>query len=263
MIHFIVATSSEAKTLIDFYKLKKKKTISNYLIYNNDIVSLTISGIGKINSAMSITHTFYEFNQQKNNIWINIGIAGHKKEKIGCIFLVDKIIDDETKKKKYPFIVDNCQIKQESCVTYNKENFNYTNNLSDMEASGFFFGCEKYSTKEFIHSLKIISDNEKEKINFFDKNNINNLIKKKIEIIDIFKRSIFSIWTEFFEKNNVIENKIESVLANYKLSFSEKLEFKKWLAIYLNSTYNQEDNIIDIKKDFQTNIKKIKEKLNA
>ena len=46
-------------------------------------------------------------------------------------------------------------------------NFKYTNNVSDMEASGFFFACEKYSTKEFIYSIKIISDNEKKKIKFF------------------------------------------------------------------------------------------------
>ena len=51
---------------------------------------------------MGITHTFHEFNQQKNNIWINLGIAGHKKEKIGNIFLIDKITDDETKKTMYP-----------------------------------------------------------------------------------------------------------------------------------------------------------------
>ena len=48
---------------------------------------------------MSVVQTFYEFEQQKNNIWINFGIAGHKKEKIGNIFLVDKIVDNETKKK--------------------------------------------------------------------------------------------------------------------------------------------------------------------
>ena len=112
---------------------------------------------------MSIVQTFYEFEQQKNNIWINFGIAGHKKEKIGSIFLVDKIIDNETKKKRYPFILDNCKINQSSCITYGEPNFNYTNDLSDMEASGFFFGCEKYSSKEFIHSIKIISDNEKKK----------------------------------------------------------------------------------------------------
>ena len=86
MIHFIVATNSEARPIINFYNLKKKKTIANFVIYKNNSISLTISGIGKINTSMGITHTFHEFNQQKNNIWINLGIAGHKKEKLEIFF---------------------------------------------------------------------------------------------------------------------------------------------------------------------------------
>ena len=47
-----------------------------------------------------------------------------------------------------------------------------------MELSGFY-GCEKYSIKEFIHCTKIISDNEKEKITFSNKEVIKNLFFKK------------------------------------------------------------------------------------
>ena len=83
----------------------------------------------KSNAAMSITHTFYEFNQQKNNVWINFGLAGNKDKKIGDIFLVDKIIDNETKEKNYPVIIDDFKIEQKACITYNKENFKYTNNV--------------------------------------------------------------------------------------------------------------------------------------
>ena len=91
-----------------------KKTLTNPIIFHNENTSLTVAGIGKINTAMGITHTFYEFNQQRNNIWINIGIAGHKTKKIGNILLVNKVTDIETK-NNYPFI-DNCGIEQ---VVYN------------------------------------------------------------------------------------------------------------------------------------------------
>ena len=200
MIHFIVALRSEAKPLVEFYKLKKKKNLTNPIIFHNENTSLTVAGIGKINTAMGITHTFYEFNQQRNNIWINIGIAGHKTKKIGNILLVNKVTDIETKKNNYPFIIDNCGIEQESCITYNKENQNYTNDLSDMEASSFFYSCQKFSTKEFIHSLKIVSDNNEQKINFYDKEIINDLILKKIRKIDTFKEKIYNIWIDYFEK---------------------------------------------------------------
>ena len=261
MIHFIVATNSEARPIVNFYNLKKKKTIANFVIYKNNSISLTVSGIGKINTSMGITHTFHEFNQQKNNIWINLGIAGHKKEKIGNIFLIDKITDDETKKTIYPFIFDNCKIKQKSCITYNMANFNYTNDLSDMEVSGFFFACEKYSTKELIHSLKIISDNEKEKINFSDKEIINCLILKKINKIDLFAKRIYNIWSNHFEKKKNIEKEINNILVSFDLTFSEKEELKKWLKIFFYSPARNEKDFINQTKNFRTIIKNIKKKL--
>ena len=260
MIHFIVATSSEARPLIDFYSLKKK-TISNFVIYNNDIISLTISGIGKTNAAMSIAHTYYEFNQQKNNIWINFGIAGHKDAKIGDIFLIDKVIDNETKETKYPVILDDFKIKQKACITYGAPNFKYTNYVSDMEASGFFFACEKYSTKEFIYSIKIISDNEKKKLNFFDKEIIRNLIVPKIKEIDMFKKKIFSFWIDYYGEKKKISEKINNILSNYNLTFSETEEFKKWLIIYFYNEPRKKTNIINLKENFQTNIKNIKKQL--
>jgi hypothetical protein len=253
---------SEAKAFIDYYSLKKKKT-SNFSLYYNDLISLTICGIGKINAAMSIVQTFYEFKQQKNNIWINFGVAGHKKEKIGSIFLVDKVIDNETKKKRYPFILDNCKINQNSCITYNEPNFNYTNNLSDMEASGFFFGCEKYSSKEFIHSIKIISDNEKKKINFFNKDEVKNMVLNKIEDIDTFIKKLYSTWTNYFEKKKKIENIIRNILIDYRLTFSEEKEFRRWLSMYFYHTSNEKINFLDNKKDIQTNIQNIKKKLGV
>ena len=64
MIHFIVATSSEARPIIDIFNLNKTK-IDSSNIYNNDEISLTISGIGKINSAVGVTQTFYEFKSKK------------------------------------------------------------------------------------------------------------------------------------------------------------------------------------------------------
>ena len=95
---------------------------------------------------------------------------------------------------------------------HNKENFNYTNDLSDMEVSGFFFACEKYSTKELIHSIKIISDNEKEKINFSDKEIINCLILKKINKIDLFAKRIYNIWSNHFGKKKYRQQEINNIL---------------------------------------------------
>ena len=103
MIHLIVATNSEARPLIDLFKLKKKKLKKNF-IYENQSISLTITGIGKVNSAIGVTQTYFFYNQKSDNIWINIGLAGHKNLKVGDICSVSKISDNEIDKKFFPFI---------------------------------------------------------------------------------------------------------------------------------------------------------------
>ena len=54
-------------------------------------------------------------------------------------------------------------------MTYSKPNEKLNDLLSDMESSGFFESSSKYSSKE-IHSLKIISDNESNRIDFNNDN---------------------------------------------------------------------------------------------
>ena len=57
-------------------------------------------------------------------------------------------------------------------MTFSKPNYNYSKRLYDMEASGFFLAANKFSTKELIHSLKIVSDNESLSSQTFSKEEI-------------------------------------------------------------------------------------------
>ena len=141
MIHFIVATYYEARPLIEIFNLNKIKT--NLNLYENDEISLTISGIGKVNCAMSVAQTFYEFNKSYNNIWINVGLAGHRSLQLGEISLVNKIKDNSTQKTFFTFIAD-FNIQSFECLTCDKENKNYSNNLFDMECSGFLSLLENF-----------------------------------------------------------------------------------------------------------------------
>ena len=77
MIHIIVATISEARPFIVFYKLKKKSRIKEFDIYENSKknLSLTISGIGKLSAAIATCYTFVEYEKKRNQIWLNFGIT--------------------------------------------------------------------------------------------------------------------------------------------------------------------------------------------
>ena len=68
-----------------------------------------------------------------------------------------------------------------------------------MEASGFF-SANKFSTKELIHSLKIVSDNESLSSQTFNKEEIKELIRANIDEILDFLEIIESTWNNFFCK---------------------------------------------------------------
>ncbi len=256
MIHFIIATSPESNLLIKKLKLKKVNSTPGFDLFFHDNFSLTITGLGKVNSALGVAHTFYKFRSCFNNIWINIGLAGHKKEKIGTLALVDKIFDYETQKSMYPFFIKNYEIKKLSCTCYPKPNFNYDASMSDMESSGFFFSANKFSTKELIHSLKIISDNEYEKIDFKNTKKIDRIFERNFDQIIDFVADIKNLWETRFEKQNKIKIKIEKELQYFKYTFTEGVQLRNLLKIYYNSNYSKK--IIESNKSPKDNIFRIK-----
>ena len=71
MIRFIVATLAEAKPIIDIFDLKKNHNCQKFSVYNSSGITLTISKIGKINSALAVAYTLYKIHSTKTDIWIN------------------------------------------------------------------------------------------------------------------------------------------------------------------------------------------------
>ena len=77
-----------------------------------------------------------------------------------------------------------------NCNTYDKPNFKYTENLHDMEASGFFSSAGKLTYLELIQTLKIISDNKNMHVDFKKKEKISELIKININKIEILIKKL-------------------------------------------------------------------------
>ena len=231
MIHIITATNPEAKFFINYLKLKKINSIKEFQIYFNEKFSLTISGIGKINSAISVCTTYHELGKIKNNCWINIGIAGHSSSIVGELFIVNKIIDSTSLKNYFPYSPNVSKISQLSCTTYEKVDSKYSNSLSDMELSGFYQTANKYSYRELIHSLKIVSDNRQNPFNYEEKNKIEKLFEAKKKYFDIFFEKVLKIWSENVTDQKQINLKIESLLSKIKTTKSEYEQLKRILKL--------------------------------
>lgn len=215
MLHLLIATHTEAKPLIDNFKLKQKKFDEFSIFCNkNKNISLTVTGIGKVNSASSVSYTASIFGLKKNNVWLNIGICGHKSFKIGDIFLINKIIDRSSAKVWFPSINIDTKIKQASCMTLDKIKTKYENTLFDMELSGIQQSALKFSSIEFIHSLKIVSDNEKFSQSCLDSKDISNLIFTRLEEIEQFVINISILNDKLMKENFIMKEIIKMIKLN-------------------------------------------------
>jgi hypothetical protein len=164
-VFIFTALECEAKPFIQYFNLKKEQNNMVFSRYSHGSIILTISGIGKTAMAAAVAHTFALFPKARTPVIINIGIAGHKSQPIGDLFLASKVSDNDSGKRFYPHLMGNnlplsCEVITSSkpCTNYNLDA------LADMEASAFYEVAVKFSSNELIHCIKVISDNESKSI---------------------------------------------------------------------------------------------------
>ncbi len=262
MIRFIVATFAEAKPIIDLFDLKKNHKYKEFSVYDSNEITLTVSKIGRINSALAVAYNFFGMCNQESDIWINFGLCGHKTQKIGKIFLVKKLYDNSSNKVFFPFVHD-FKVNSLDCITADKKNFNYQRELFDMEASGFFESVTKFVSKEFVFILKLVSDNEKESIDFSSKEEIYNLIIKQRTFLKAFcknlknlaKKSSYKYQEDFKKKSN-------NILEKLNFTYTQKIQMKSLLKLYFLKEKKLDDNLINTSKSCEYNIRQLKKQLS-
>ncbi len=161
-IYVFVALECEAKPLVIYFDLIKLDVNHPFLIYKNDEIVLTVTGVGKVAMAGGLAYTLAIFPCRHYPILLNIGIAGHMTKAIGNLVMVVKIIDEDSGKKYYPSrVIKNIPEEASALITVSKPRKYYIQDfLYDMEASAFYEMAVKFSSSELIQSIKVISDNQ-------------------------------------------------------------------------------------------------------
>ncbi len=167
MIHMILALRCEAYPLITHYRLKKAGNAHAFPIYLDQAqqISLTITGVGKINAAAATAFTHAFLSPDTPSIWLNVGIAGCQNLAIGNLAIAHKIIDHATQRAWYPQIVFHPPCRSRVVQTHDTPitdgaAMHPQDTLLEMEAAGFFATACRFATAEFIHVIKIVSDNQ-------------------------------------------------------------------------------------------------------
>ena len=230
--NFVVAHQSEARPLIEYYRLTKDVRHRAFPVYANDNVRLVVTGEGKINCAAATAYIGSLGGEvSEPAMWINLGVAGHAVHEIGSLWRVNKSIDATTSNVIFPInVLRSTDIDGESLLTVDRPETVYPQQvLYDMEASAFFQTASRFSSLESITSLKIVSDNKNHGLEKFTLATATKLVHAQIEVINRY--------LEKFEKHIIIDSKKdkhtidikEQLFRKYKFSHSQKLQCEELL----------------------------------
>lgn len=233
MLIWIAALHCEAKPVIDFYRLKKTSAHRGFDLYESDTMCCVISGIGKTSAAAATAWVAALQSIHASIAWINLGIAGADKHEIGSAFWINKISCDSTKQHFYPVPTFNTGFNPSACTTLDQpSSAYYSGSLFDMEASGFFSTATRFSSAEFIHCLKFVSDNEYQQLGR-DKAAISDLINQRIESIDNFVQKLQSLNQQYLDLQ-IKPADWHSFLDQARFSSTQQAQLKTVLGFLLN-----------------------------
>lgn len=188
-MNFVVAFKGEALPLIDFYRMEKR-VHSAHSVFQNEHHKLILSGPGRKN-AISATETLFQMNDLKNQGWINVGVAGHGSLAVGESFLCGKVLDDSSAECFYPPQIFEHSFGVSSLTTCSKPSSNYQIDMGfDMEAHAFYKTASKFSIRELVQVIKIVSDNPDYDLNQVNPKGVPAMIERHLEEIDVLVKQI-------------------------------------------------------------------------
>lgn len=189
MIYLITALDAEAKAIVEHYRLKRDTSLP-YTLYRGEDILLLVTGIGKINTLMSVSTLLGWRIPERKDILINIGICGAPSTfEIGEPLLIHQIIDNG--RCYYPDILYTHTLRESTLTSVESPQASASTFPVDMESAGVFQAASRFFKLHQIAFLKIVSDH-------FEPHNVTKegvmaLLKSHIPTVEILFASLKSI----------------------------------------------------------------------
>ncbi len=163
MINLVVALMVEARPLVAAFGLREDPRTRGFRVYAGDAVRLVVTGVGKMNAAAAVAYLYQFGSAQDDEVWINVGIAGHRDLPIGTGVHAVRVVDAATGRAWYPPQAIPIPGPAAVVVTADRpvDEFD-TDHVYEMEAAGFYSSAVRFATGELVQCYKVISDNERE-----------------------------------------------------------------------------------------------------
>lgn len=160
MILIAAALQPETNPIVRRFNLKKQGDYSPFEVYSNDAVILVRSGMGKVRMASALGAVLGA-TKKDISYALNIGVAAGAEEiPLGSIFLINKVTDAASGRAFFPDILVKTAVEEMPLRTSENPAASPadSNELFDMEGSGFFESAALFLKSHKIGALKIVSD---------------------------------------------------------------------------------------------------------
>lgn len=185
MLHFSIALACEAKGIIHYYGMKPCGGHGRAQFFASEGARLAITGTGALSSAIGTTALGSRY-PDKTATWFNLGICGHMNAPIGEAFIANRISSDSSQDRFYPQLPWKSAIKGIDLLTLSEPSTDYKPDQAfDMEGFGFYKAALAFTSTEFLHCIKVVSDNTAQPATaHFDKEAISRMIEAQIPAVE-------------------------------------------------------------------------------
>jgi hypothetical protein len=257
-MNFVVAFLAEAQPVIDFYRLVKTDAPSGSM-FQNDQHCLLISGLGK-DRAATATKLLGQSKAKKNEGWLNLGIAGHGSLAKGDAFIAGKIVDDKSEEVFYPPPISHSSLPVSSLCTSSSPVTQYEPGMGyDMEAHSFYREASRFSFRELVQVVKIVSDTPSHPIEKIHPREATEMIASHMNQLDQLVRQIDQLALEV-QPDEQIEKVAQEILSLQHFSVTRSHQLRELLrhAKMLGVDLDEIKNLVSLSPDAKQALDKIK-----
>ncbi|AWT60764.1 MAG: Futalosine hydrolase [Candidatus Moanabacter tarae] len=238
MQFIVTALRAEAAPLIRKFGLKQNTSSRIFQRFESKEITLVVSGVGKVLSAIATTWILNQGEQSENSSALNFGLCGCSDRKIplGSLAVINKITDHGSGRNFYPEVLLRHTSVESSLTTHDAPVFcddpdNTPTGMADMEASGFFQAAARNLPLERILCLKLVSDYLEPRD--FEAKAVEDLVEDRVgEIEQILANGRLPIRNQN-HFNSLDEQLLNTIEKNLRLTFTQKRQMHSWALAFV------------------------------
>lgn len=155
----ICALASEAQPLIDYWRLKAVRE-RPLRVFGDHRLRVVISGVGSHASAAAVGFSAGLHEARSDDIWLNLGIAGHRSHALGTPLLAARVSHHGRDGAWYPSLLFTAPCAIAELITHDHPVTDLPPRaLCDMEAAGFMAATSRIAAGDLVQVVKVVSDN--------------------------------------------------------------------------------------------------------